>query len=142
LGRVAFNKATATSLVGFESVLELVVLSFVRFQTEYRCRDTARPLGLFHSAGRVEDTVSLPSETAERLSDLLSWFNKNLTVPSLDEYGWRCVFWFFSSATEFIDRMWDLTAMLKVEGVIVRKIWTTEPGRIVYTDRHQIGAVP
>jgi len=78
----------------------------------------------------------------ELLGEHLTWFNRNLVVPSLGDRGWRCVFWFRSEATEFIGRMWDLVAILNEEGVSVQKRWTTEPGKIVYGDDYQIGAVP
>lgn len=116
--------------------------TYVRFQTQLRCGWTGRPAGLFVAAGRVEDSTRLAPSTRELLRDNLTWFNRNLVVPSLSGRQWRCLFWFRSDAQELIQRMWDLVAILSEEGVYVRKLWTTEPGKVVYSDQHQIGAVP
>ena len=35
-----------------------------------------------------------------------------------------------------------MVAILREEGICVRKLWTTHPGRVVYSDQHQIGAIP
>ena len=94
------------------------------------------------AAGRLEDSECLAQWMRELLREHLTWFNENLALPSLSDHGWRCVFWFRSDATQLIGRMWDLVAILKEEGVSVKKLWTTHPGMIVYQDQFQIGAVP
>ncbi len=116
--------------------------SFIRFQTSLRCSETARPLGVFHAAGEILERDSLVTATADWLAELLAWFNEHLAVPSLNEFGWRSIFWYFSSAAEFIARSWDLAAILKEEDVNVQMIWTASPGKIVYFDQNQIAAVP
>lgn len=116
--------------------------TYIRFQTQLRCANTGRPAGLFLAAGCLEDSGRLAQSMLELLREHLTWFNDNLTVPSLGVRGWRCVFWFRSHATQFISRMWDLAAILNEEGVSVKKRWTTKPGMIVYRDDFQIGAVP
>lgn len=116
--------------------------AYLRFQTQLRCTDTGRPSGLFLAAGRVEDREALPAATREQLREHLSWFNRRLIVPSLGEHDWRAQFWFRSDAGEMIERIWDLAAILREENVRVRMIWTRQPGRIVYSDKHQVGAVP
>ena len=116
--------------------------TYVRFQTQLRCGCTGRPAGLFVAAGRVEDSARLSTSTRELLRDNLAWFNSNLAVPSLEGRDWRCIFWFRSGARELIQRMWDLVAILNEEGVFVRKLWTSEPGQVVYSDQYQIGAIP
>ncbi len=116
--------------------------AYVRFQTQLRCGNTGRPAGVFATAGRIEDSPHLPDTTRERLQEILRWFNQNLAVPALGEGDWRCIFWFRSDAQPLIHRLWDLVSLLNEEGVHVRKIWTTEPGMIVYSDAHQVGAIP
>ena len=116
--------------------------TFVRFQTQLRCGCTGRPAGLFVAAGRIEDSGRTAACTRELLRDYLAWFNDNLAVPSLAGREWRCLFWFRSEAQEVIQRMWDLVAILEEEDVHVRKLWTTTPGRVVYSDRHQVAAIP
>jgi hypothetical protein len=116
--------------------------AYVRFQTQLRCGVTGRPAGLFVAAGRVEDSARVATSTRELLRENLTWFNRNLVVPSLGDCDWRCIFWFRSESQELIQRMWDLVAILREEGICVRKLWTTHPGRVVYSDQHQIGAIP
>jgi len=116
--------------------------AFVRFQTQLRCEWTNRPAGVFAAAVRMRDRNRLADTQQELLEQHLAWLNKNLTVPALDEFGWRCLFWFRSDAKGLIRRIWELAAILREEGIYVRKFWTTEPGRIIYQDRFQVGAVP
>ncbi len=116
--------------------------NYIRFQTALRCGDTGRPLGVFYSAGRLEDSKRLPECMREYLRETLVWFNDNLTVPSPNEFGWRCMFWFRPEAKVLISRIWDLVAILEEEGICVRKIRTTDPGNVIYSDRHQVAAVP
>ncbi len=116
--------------------------TYIRFQTQLRCGWTGRPAGLFVAVGRVEDSPRLSPSTRELLDEHLAWFNTNLLAPSLGERGWRCLFWYRSESKELIRRMWDLVAILREEGVYVNKRWTNSPGQVLYSDRHQIAAIP
>lgn len=116
--------------------------SYIRFQTSQRCLDTGRPAGIFVTAGRVEDHTTLPDATRDRLREVLIWFNRNLTVPKLDEADWRCLFWFRSNSQPVISRLWELAHLLEDEGVFVTKVRTNQPGTIVYRDEHQVAAKP
>ena len=116
--------------------------TYIRFQSSQRCCNTGRPAGIFVAAGRVEDRASLPETTRERLRDVLSWFNRNLTVPKLDDADWRCLFWFRSGSQPVISRLWELVHLLEDEGVFVTKLRTRQPGTIVYRDEHQVAAKP
>lgn len=116
--------------------------TYIRFQTSQRCSDTGRPAGIFVAAGRVEDRTTLPNATRERLREVLTWFNRNLTVPKLDEADWRCLFWFRSDSQPVISRLWELAYLLEDEGVFVSKVRTRQPGMIVYRDEHQVAAKP
>lgn len=115
---------------------------FVRFETSCRCRFTNRRLGVFHAAGEILDRDEMDGNMREQLEGTLDWFNAELKVPTLEEYGWRSVFWYFSDSRQFISRMWELACWLELEGVFVTKRWTHRPGRIVYADEHQVAAVP
>ena len=116
--------------------------TYLRFQSRLPCQRTQRPMGIFAAAGVVEELPELDVNIRDRLAESLTWFNRNLKVPPLSSNGWRCLFWFRSDARQFINRIWDLTTILNETGVYVKKLWTTDPGMIVYSDRYQIGAVP
>ena len=116
--------------------------TYIRFQTQLRCRHTGRPAGIFVAAGRIEDRTTLPDATRDRLREVLIWFNGNLTVPSLDDSDWRSLFWFRSNSQSVISRLWELVHLLEDEGVFVTKVRTSQPGMIVYRDEYQVAAVP
>lgn len=116
--------------------------TYIRFQTQLRCGNTGRPAGVFMAAGRVEDRKRVPTETRERIREVLVWFNRNVTVPALEDSDWRSLFWFRSSSQAVIGRLWELAYLLEDEGVFVTKVRTSQPGMIVYRDEHQVAAVP
>ena len=116
--------------------------TYLRFQTQLRCCDTGRPAGIFHAAGSIEDKTNLPDVTRDQLRDVLIWFNKNLTVPTLNDSDRRSLFWFRSEAQPIISRLWELVYLLEEEGVFVTKVRTRQPGMIVYRDEHQVAARP
>jgi len=113
---------------------------YVRFETALRCADTGRRLGIFRSAGRVEDWCS--PEIRNQIGEVCQWFNDNLTRPASDAVHWRAQFWFRDDARSVIARIWKLLDLLKGEGVRTELVHSLRPGRIVYQDRHQIAAVP
>ncbi len=116
--------------------------TYIRFQTQFRCRHTGRPAGIFVAAGKIEDRKTLPDTTLNRLKEVLGWFNRNLTVPTLDDSDWRCLFWFRSSSQPVISPLWELAHLLEDEGVFVTKVRTCQPGTIIYQDEHQVAARP
>lgn len=116
--------------------------TYVRFQTRKRCAATGRPGGIFVTAGQLEDSVHVPESTRERMREALDWFNQHLTAPKLDDRDWRTIFWFRMNARHLISHMWSLVDLLEDEGVHVRKLWTRQPGQIIYQDDLQIAAIP
>jgi len=91
-------------------------------------------------------------EEHERLwfKEVVGWFERNLKVPSRTDIGLpydsneyeRVVYWFRPGAREHIARMREVAAMLKHHGVSHRLLKTDKPGRIVYSDEFQVGAIP
>lgn len=71
----------------FTPCIEIKAAMFVRFQTGLRCSETGRWLGLFHGAGRLEESGHLDESQREFLEQHLGWFNDHLTVPMLGEHG-------------------------------------------------------
>jgi hypothetical protein len=116
--------------------------AYIRFESSRRCAHFKRPLGVFRAAGTVEEQSDLPGPTLELLRDSLRWFNCNLKVPRQSSVSRRGVFWFRSSAHDVVDRMWELVAILRDEGVHVDLRHTNRPGQIVYEDDQQVAAIP
>ncbi|MDA7977390.1 MAG: hypothetical protein MPJ50_01315 [Pirellulales bacterium] len=116
--------------------------TYVRFQSRRRYSSTGRPGGVFVAAAQVEDSHQVSDATRQRLRETLDWFNQNLKAPSLEDRDWRTIFWFREDAQPLISQMWQLVSLLEEEGVPVRKLWTRQPGQIVYRDQLQIAAIP
>ena len=116
--------------------------SYIRFETQRRCAHFRRRLGVFRTAGELRETTDIPEVTADWLHDALTWFNRNLTVPTYACVDRRGVFWFRSEASDVISRMWELVAILHDEGVGVDIRRTDRPGQIVYRDEQQVAAIP
>ena len=116
--------------------------TYLRFETQLRCDETNRRLGVFFAAGLVEDDWKLDDDALQRLKAALNWFDENLTVPKLCDNRWRSVFWFRSSAQLVISRLWDVVSILRDEGVYLIQRRTNSPGMIVYSDEYQVAAIP
>ena len=117
-------------------------MSYIRFQTGLRCRQTGRWLGIFAAAGRLQDDLLVRPWFDEPMRETLSWFNKNLIVPKRDTIHWRCLFWFDRSSSEVIGNVWDLVSWLRQHDVYVQTWQSRDPGRIIYRDDHQVAAIP
>jgi hypothetical protein len=55
---------------------------------------------------------------------------------------WRAKFWFRDSAQPIVKRLWELVAILRVRLIRVELLTTVDPGIIVYSDEHQVAAMP
>lgn len=62
--------------------------SYLRFATTLRCPDTARPLGIFRSAGKLQDAKTVEPWAGERIEEICEWFNTNLPCPHLGGDDW------------------------------------------------------
>src|SRR5262245_27894601 len=94
---------------------------YIRFETELPLARNRARLGLFRSAGLLEDRLELPGYTQEWLSELLTWFDKHLVVPRLSSYRGKCVFWFRTDASKLLERVWELVALMNEEGLFVHQ---------------------
>ena len=80
------------------------------------------------------------------LNSAFDWLNSNLPCPpfrqKLSSGKWTrdAVCWFHPNATEPIDRIWDIVAVLREYGSLVRLVTTKKPGTIVYQDKYQVVA--
>ena len=99
-------------------------------------------MGVFRAAGVVTSWPQVPDYAREWLAESLYWFNDNLVVPHLEAADRRAIFWFRSRATTVVRRVWELVNVLREENVFVRLFTTTQPGRIIYADGHQVAAIP
>jgi hypothetical protein len=80
--------------------------------------------------------------------EIYKWFQKNLRRPkrftrSSKPHAKRvAISWFKESATDHIDKMREVAAILEAHGVHTEMIVSSRPGYIVYEDPYQIAAEP
>lgn len=123
---------------------------FIRFIVKYFNKQTEKEeTGIFRAADYIRDFSGIGSAEKEKLQKLIKWFDENLPVPEFyDDPAKRSeeqhtYFWFKEGATELLDQMNLLTAVLERNGVKVEKLLTEKmPGELVFEDYCQIAVVP
>lgn len=119
---------------------------YVRFVEAVTADNPWQAEGLFQAAYRAVKSNELPEDERANVRAALDWMRDHLPVPPIDDrvirgmWTERAVCWFRADADEPIGQMWQIVGMLKQQGVKVRLLQTTAPGKIVYRDRYQIVA--
>jgi hypothetical protein len=125
-------------------------VTFVRFISAQTDPDSRASQGLFQAAYALQREGMLAEHERLWFKEVVGWFEDNLKAPKRvdiqlrydsKEYK-RVVYWFRSGATEHIRRMREVASMLNHHGVAHRLLKTDKPGRIVYEDEFQVGAIP
>jgi len=125
--------------------------TYVRFIILRTHPDSGSREGIFHVAYGLRDAVTTTSYDKDHLSELISWFKGNLSIPDRfsrynpkkdREKPRRGISWFKDSATEHIAKMRELTAIIETYGYTSEQTRTNRPGFIVYEDEFQIVAEP
>lgn len=107
--------------------------------------------GLFQAAYALRDAGDLEEHERLWFEEVVGWFESNLKAPKkVDLRGlpWyskehdRVVYWFRDTAHEHIQRMREVATMLSHHGVPNRLLRTPKPGRVVYSDKFQVAAIP
>jgi hypothetical protein len=115
---------------------------YVRFRTSIKAAESAAALGVFHAVGRLEDAEAFDPWSAECAEETCQWFNKHLAIPRLRPNEQRAVFWFRAERSDMVQRLWNLSWVLREHGVAVELIHTTNPGKVCYEDKFQVAAIP
>jgi hypothetical protein len=122
--------------------------SFVRFVILARDSDSGKQQGFFQAIAELRDAKKLSSDEDSIANMTIAWFEEHLATPSRFSRSLRTgaaatgLAWFRSSAQRHINNMRTLIPILHAHGRLTRMITTRRPGRIVYTDEHQVIAVP
>lgn len=98
--------------------------------------------GVFSIAYELLRGGELAREDSARLKELLVWFEKSLPLPDRARLGPRAIFWFKAGAGEAARRVWQLAELVGRHGAAVEVHKTKRPGRLVYEDDLQVGAIP
>ena len=120
---------------------------YLRFVTQRVDPKSHKAQGLFQAAYDLRDGALLEPHEATWFTEVVGWFERHLAVPVLYLGGRRgecrrVLFWFKAEAHEHVQRMQQVGVMLGHHGVPTRMLRSSRPGRIVYQDEHQIGAIP
>lgn len=117
---------------------------FIRFVIVARDATSGSLRGVIRAAGDLDESGALDPHESKLLREAFAWLNHNLPVPpQLSRTGARnAICWFKSSASDAIDRMWEVVAVLRDHGIPVDLVKTSNPGKILYEDESQVLARP
>src|SRR5262249_34174933 len=117
---------------------------YLRFVKGIESDDGRWLTGVITAARILRDEGRLEPYQAEIVEATYCWFNEHVPCPpfqaNLESGKWSkdAVAWFVPGASNAIQRMWDLMAVLKEHDVPVRVLQTDSPGMIVFRDEFQV----
>lgn len=113
---------------------------FIRFVVGSDGEHHRELTGIIAEARLLRDRSGLAAEESARLDALYGWFNEHVAVPAFSTRGWPrdAVAWFKDDAHEPVRRMWEIAALLEDHDVPVRFLRSSNPGRVLYEDSHQL----
>ncbi len=124
---------------------------YLRFVLQKTNNESGVREGLFQTAYALVSSDDLSPDDRAELTDLLAWFKSNLKTPerfnrstSKGYYrrATRGIAWLKPTATEQLDNMRALAALIGRYGHFSEMIKTERPGYVVYEDGAQIIAEP
>jgi hypothetical protein len=119
---------------------------YVRFVNATRSENAYLATGLFMATRWLRDDGVLDPQEVEFLDETLEWFNEHMRCPPFKEklktkaWSTEAVAWYHDHATRHIEKMWNFVSILKRHGEPVRMVKTKRPGKVIYSDQHQIVA--
>ncbi|MEU6953097.1 hypothetical protein [Streptomyces sp. NPDC045714] len=125
-----------------------VTTTYVRFQSTERSPRGHFP-GIFALANGLSREGRLTEEQHRFWRAANDWYDAACTDPSrVDPAVYDpgvnpgAVAWFKGTATHLLDRIPGYLALLAAHGVPFERLESSDPGRIVYEDEHQVVVVP
>jgi len=120
------------------------VTTYIRFSTLLWDSDSTKKLGILVAAHELRDSDDISKGSHSDLVKALRWINENLEVPKIlkKEEHRRAISWFKPEAKVMIQKMWELVAIMRENGIEVEILKTDDPGNVLYEDRLQIIAKP
>jgi len=119
---------------------------YLRFVQGADSEDARWLTGVITAARVLRDDARLEPHQIDVVNESFDWFNAHVPCPPFQEklksgkWSADAVAWFLPEATEAIQRMWELVAVLKDHGMPVRVVRTASPGLIIYRDEYQVVA--
>ena len=121
---------------------------YIRFITEYINERDKQSTGVFQALGYLVRSNQTFDYHKEQLEEIRLWFNKNLEIPdkfhkSSNKHANNIALsWFKHTATEHLQRMYDLIPIYENYGIQVEVIKIEKPGYIIYEDEYQVATLP
>lgn len=124
-------------------------MRFVRFVIPSPDPTSQVRQGVFQAAADLREEGVLSASETETLQDTFAWFSKHLPKPERfsrkrNSYhrDQRGIAWFKDTATEHIQRIREIVAILEVHGCTVSMLTSARAGYVVYEDDYQVVAEP
>ncbi len=121
---------------------------YVRFVIDELDEDSNQRTGIFQAIYNLRKVDEFYDYELEQISEILQWFDDNLESP-LDFLNKQrskksdvCISWFLESAYEHILKIREFIVLIESKGIVVEQITTDNPGKIIYSDSHQVFAKP
>jgi hypothetical protein len=121
---------------------------YVRIIIQRTDNNSNQRQGFFQAMAELKAKRELSSHEEAHYGDIYKWFQKNLRRPrsftrsSKPHAKKVAISWFKESATDHIDKMREVAAILGGHGIHTEMIVSSRPGYIVYEDAYQIAAEP
>lgn len=121
---------------------------FIRFTTQFKNDNGNYETGVFQAAAFLRKSSELYEYDLKRLEDIKDWFNDNLEKPTKFSKSKRknaeniSLSWYKNSATDYIQRMYEMKVILEKYDIIVEVVKRDNPGTIIYEDDIQVSALP
>jgi hypothetical protein len=126
-------------------------MHFIRFVLGRRHPDSGVEDGTFSLAYELRDSAHVEAADRSILAEHLAWFEKNLKTPTrfnrTRSKGFyrrrtRGIAWFKDTATEHLERMQQVNAVLERNGHQVKMVVESRVGYMVHEDAFQVIAEP
>lgn len=113
---------------------------YIRFVVGTEAESARFQSGLFTEVERLREEGKLQPYQIELVQEIFKFFNDGLPVPPYSTKSWsiNAISWFKDSASDYIDKMWDLKSILEENDFNVRIIKTDKPGMVLYEDDFQV----
>jgi len=115
---------------------------YLRFVVGNDSTSLQKQFGLFSEVEDLRYNGGLEDYQRRLVKEIFNYFNSNLPVPPYSSKKWstNTFAWFKDSAQDYINKMWELVAILEQNDISVRILKTDKPGMILYEDEYQVVA--
>ncbi len=121
---------------------------FIRFIAEFKNDDDETDTGVFQAAGFLRQSGKTYDYDKKHLLEIRDWFNHYLEKPDRFNKAKKknalnvSLSWFKSTATEHLQKMYEMKEILDKYDIEVTIIKRKNPGYIIYEDDYQVSTLP